>query len=76
MKKIFQYLKKDNQERLRSKGNGTIKIVAYSKLEWGNDHEKRQPKSGYPYVNTSYLEQLQTNDDCSIKCKHIIHCCQ
>jgi len=45
MKKIFHYLKEDNQERLRSKGNGTIKIVAYCELEWGGDHEKKQSKS-------------------------------
>ncbi len=78
MKKIFHYLKEDNQERLRSKGNGTIKIVVYCELEWGGDHEKKQSKSGYPYVKkyTSYMEQLQTNYDCSIKCKRIIHCCQ
>jgi hypothetical protein len=78
MKKIFHYLKEENQERLRLKGNGTINIVAYCELEWGDDHEKKQSKSGYPYVNkyTCYMEQVQTNNDCSIKCKHIIHCCQ
>ncbi len=44
MKKIFHYLKEDNQERLRLKGNGTIKIVAYCELEWGGDHEKKNQR--------------------------------
>lgn len=44
MKKEFHYLKRDNQERLTLKGNGTIKIVAYFELEWGDDHEKNNQR--------------------------------